>query len=162
MNESLNESVTALATSSDLFGTTLPLTGNPALDIFCISLLGALFVTLVNKYLSDQIKIKALRAEMKELQKKMRKQMSKNPEKAKQMQQEIFKKNLENMKHAFNPKIMLITMLPMLLLFFFIRSHYGGFGEFLDLGFTQFGWLGTYIVFSIINSIALKKILDVA
>jgi uncharacterized membrane protein (DUF106 family) len=73
------------------------------------------------------------------------------------------KKNFENMKHAMNPKILVITMLPMLLLFFFVKTYYTHFGEFFTpFDLVSWGWLGTYIVFSIINSIALKKILDVA
>lgn len=162
MNETLSEIPTIL-------GQTLPFTMSPTLDIFLISLLGSLFITLVNKYLSDQIKIKALRKEMKQLQKESRKMMAKDPKKAQALQQQLMKKNLENMKHAMNPKIMAITMLPMLFLFFLIRTHYGGFGEFFTLfgysiGFLgmPWGWLGTYIAFSIINSIALKKLLDVA
>ena len=85
-----------------------------------------------------------------------------NPAKMKEFQQKMMAKSMENMKHSMNPKIMITTMIPMLLLFAAVRTAYGGFGEFLNLGFTQFGWLGTYICFSILNSIIVKKILDVA
>ena len=113
--------------------------------------------------MSDQKKIKALRAEMKVLQKKMRKEMTKDPKKAKIMQSEIMKKNFENMKLAFNPKIMLITMVPLIFIFISVSQFYSPFGDILNVfGLTTFGWLGTYIVFSIINSIVLKKVLDVA
>ena len=79
--------------------------------------------------------------------------MKKDPKKAQVLQQQIMKKNLENMKHVMNPKIMIITMIPMLLLFFVIRTNYAHFGVMLNLGFTEFEWLGTYITFSILNSI---------
>ena len=157
MNETINETVIPL-----LLGHTAPFTNSPTMDIFLLALIGALFTTLVNKYLSDQVKIKALRKDMKDLQKKMRNVMQKDPQKAQKLQKEIMKKNMENMKHSMNPKILLTTMLPMLFLFFFIRKYYSQFGEFLNLGFTTFGWLGSYIVFSIILSIALKKLLKVA
>ncbi len=165
MNETLNQSinVTAQAVQDTLIGSIVPFTGSLTADIFLISLVGSLFVTLVNKYLSDQVKIKALRLEMKELRKQQREFMTKDPKKAQKVQQEMMKKSMENMKHSMNPKIMLTTMLPMLFLFALVRQYYSQFGEFFNfLGFTHFGWLGTYIVFSIINSIVLKKLLDVA
>lgn len=165
MNETLNQTVIDAVNETVIplfLGKTLPIMTSATVDIFLISLVGALFTTLVNKYLSDQVKIKALRKEMKSLNKKMREVMKKDPKKAQGMQAEIMKKNMENMKHAMNPKIMLVTMIPMLFLFFFIRTHYTHLGEFFDLGFTTFGWLGTYITFSIINSMILKKVLDVA
>lgn len=156
MNETLSEIPTVL-------GQTLPFTASPIIDIFLISLVAALFITLVNKYLSDQIKIKALRKEMKQLQKESKKMMTKDPKKAQALQKEMMKKNFENMKHAMNPKIMMITMIPMLFIFFLIKQYYSGFGEFFTpFGLVSWGWLGTYITFSIVNSIALKKILDVA
>lgn len=165
MNETLNETIVGAVNDTvvpTLLGHTMPILSNPVLDIALIALVGALFTTLVNKFLSDQVKIKALRADMKKLQKKVREMMKKDPKKAQALQSEIMKKNLENMKHAMNPKVMLITMIPMLFLFFFIKAYYGHLGEFWDLGFTQFGWLGTYFTCSVIASIALKKILDVA
>ncbi|MCA9497072.1 MAG: DUF106 domain-containing protein [Nanoarchaeota archaeon] len=161
MNNTINQTVADV--SQTFMGISFPFTNSPTMDIFLMSLVASLFITLINKYMSDQVKIKALRAEMKELQKKMRSTMTKNPEKAKKIQQEIMKKNMENMKHAFNMKIMVITMLPMLLLFGFISKNYAQFGEFFNFfGLTTFGWLGTYLVFSIFCSIALKKILNVA
>ena len=80
-----------------VLGHTLPLTATPTFDIYIITLVVSLFMTLTHKYMSDQIAIKALRAEMKVLQKKMRKVMSKDPKKAQMLQKEIMKKNLENM-----------------------------------------------------------------
>lgn len=165
MNDTLNETVTNAVNETVvplILGHSVPISSSPLIDIAMLALVGALFTTLVNKFLSDQVKIKALRAEMKTLQKKVRDMMKKDPKKAQALQGEIMKKNMENMKHAMNPKIMIVTMIPMLFLFFFIRTHYGHFGEFWNLGFTEFGWLGTYFVCSIFFSIFLKKVLDVA
>ncbi len=160
MNTTINQTIIKKLTFA---GQNIPFTTSPTMDIFLMALLAALFLTLVNKYLTDQIRIKALRIEMKELQKNMKKHISKDPQKAKKIQAEIMKKNFENMKHSMNPKIMLITMLPMLILFGFIRKYYSQFGEFFTpFGLVSWSWLGTYIIFSIICSITLKKILDVA
>ena len=157
MNETLNETAMFL-------GYTAPITNSPVIDIFLITLVVALFTTMLTKYMTDQTKIKALRKEMKSLQKKMRETMQKDPKKAQAMQQEIMKKNLENMKHAMNPKMMLITILPILLVFSIVSKMYGPLGEFFTFPIFgwQWGWLGTYIFFSIVNSILLKKVLDVA
>jgi len=165
LNQTIISNINDTTNSSLLFmGQTFPITSSPTYDIILITIVAALFITLVNKYLSDQVKIKALRSEMKDLQKKMRKLMSKDPAKAKKMQGEIMKKNMENMKHAMNPKIMLITMVPLLGVFMFVSKYYSQFGEFFTPfnGFVMWGWLGTYIFFSIISSIIMKKVLDVA
>ena len=168
MNETINQTISAVTSSGvpdnvTMWGVSIPFTGSVILDIFLISLIGSLFITIVNKYMSDQVRIKALREEMKELRKQQKKLLKeKDTKKLQEFQQKMMAKSLENIKHSLNPKIMLITMVPMLFLFAGVRMAYLPFGEFLNLGFTQFGWLGTYIVFSIINSILLKKILDVA
>lgn len=172
MNETINETLNqtlnvtgqeALNQSATLFGYTAPFTTSPTLDIYLLTLVVSLFITLTNKYMTDQVKIKALRKEMKDLQKKVREAMTKDPKKAQKMQQDMMKKNMENMKHTMNPKIMLITMVPLMIVFSFVGKLYSDFGEFFNfLGMTEFGWLGTYIVFSIVNSILMKKILNVA
>ena len=140
----------------------IPFTGYPSLDIFIITLVICLFTTLINKYMTDQVKIKALRLEMKQLNKKMRETIKEDPEKAQEIQREIMKRNMNNFKESFKPKILLITLIPLLVVFYFIKELYGPFGEFFPLIFTEFGWLGTYMIFSIINSLLIKKILDVA
>lgn len=144
-------------------GKTIPFTNiSPVLDIYLISLFLSLYITLINKKFTDQIKIKALREEMKQLRLKHKETMLKDMKKAQKIQQEMMQKNLENLKQTMNPKIMLLTMFPALILFPIIRKYYLPLGEFFNLGFTSFGWLGTYVLFSLINSIILKKILDVA
>jgi len=163
MNQTINQT---LIEQNTLMGFSAPFTSSATMDIYIITLIVALFITLVNKYLTDQVAIKALRAEMKELQKKMRKVMQKDPQKAQKMQQEIMKKNFENMKHTMNPKVMLITFVPIIIVFTFVGKFYGPFGELMDFPFWFFWqpweWLGVYIFFSLINSILLKKVLDVA
>ena len=166
VNQTINETITQKITENIYMGQTLPFTSYIVLDIFIITLFVALFMTLINKYMTDQTRIKALRKEMKDLQKKFKETMKKDPAKAQKIQQEIMKKSFENMKHSMNIKVMLITMAPLLLVFSIVAKAYGPFGEFFHLipfwEWTNWGWLGTYIFFSLINSIALKKVLDVA
>lgn len=169
INETLNQTINSALNQTtqdipEILGQTVPLTSYVFLDIFLIALVGSLFVTIVNKYLSDQEKIKQLKKEMNDLRKKSREALKKDPKQAQKIQQEMMQKSMENMKHTMNPKIMLTTMLPMLLILGFVRKYYSAiyFPVVLNLGFTQFTWLGTYICSSIIWSIILKKILDVA
>ena len=165
MNETINESVNETVTQiPEILGVVVnvPLTFHPVADIFFLTVITALFTTIIRKYLTDQAHIRALRKDMKDLQKKMRDTMKKDPNKAQKLQQEIMKKNMENMKNEMNPKIMLTTMIPLLFVFFLARKLYEPSGDILFLGFTEFTWLGTYIIFSIINSIIIKKILNVA
>lgn len=159
INQTLNQSVVE---QTQILGATIPITNSLILDVYLITLLVAVFVTLLNKYMTDQVKIKALRKEMKDLQKKMRAEMTKDPQKAQKLQKQLMQKNMENMKHAMNPKILLMTLFPLLIVFTFVGKLYGPYGEFFNVGFTTFTWLGTYIVFSLINSILVKKVLDVA
>jgi uncharacterized membrane protein (DUF106 family) len=165
INETLNQTINQAITNNEnsFLSHYIPFTGFPAADIFIITFIVAIFTTIVNKHMTDQVKIKALKKEMKELQKEMREHIKGNkPKKAQAVQQKIMKKNMELMKHSMNFKMMMVTMLPLILLFSLVSHWYGHFGDILNLGFAQFGWLGTYIIFSIVNSIMLKKILDVA
>ena len=164
MNETINQTATqATAEVATLFGHSAPFTNSPTIDIFLITVVVALFITLVNKYMTDQVAIKALRKEMKSMQKNMRELMRKDPKQAQALQKKIMKKNFENMKHAMNPKVMIITMIPILIVFTLVGKLYGSFGEFFTpFDLVAWGWLGSYIFFSIINSILMKKVLDVA
>ena len=163
---SLNSSIENVSSNVSEISTFIifevPFTTGPLLDIFMISLIAALFTTLLTKYLTDQTTIKALRADMKKKQKEMREMLKKNPQKAQAMQSDLMKKNMEIFKQSFNIKVLIITLAPLLYIFTQLASGYGHYEEILNLGFVTFRWLGTYIIFTIICSIALKKILDVA
>lgn len=161
MNDSINETIIqATEVVVPGLGVVLPFTGHPTLDMFVITLLTTLFTTLIHKFLSDQIAIKALKKEIKELGKKSRKIAVKDPEKARVLQQELMRKTMENFRHMFKP--MLFSALPLLIVFFYVQQFYSPFGVLIDLGFIQFPWLMTYIVFSIICSIIIRKAMDVA
>jgi len=159
--EVINETIVGNSTVL-LENSPVPITGSLLLDLFIISLVMAIFIAGINKYLTDQVRIRALKQEVKDMRKEMTQTMKKNPKKAQEIQKELMKKSMEQMKHSMNPKIMLITLIPAIMIFTVVRKYYGPYGEFWDLGFTTFGWLGTYIVFSIINSIIVRKIMKVA
>lgn len=163
LNDSLNTTLQNVTQEIPTFiGLTTPFSYSPLIDIAIISFIAAVFTTLLNKYLTDQVAIKALREEMKKKQKDMRAMMKTNPQKAQKMQMDIMQKNMELMKHSFNFKVMAITLIPMIYVFTQVRSAYAQYPEILNLGFTTFGWLGTYLILAIVSSIILKKALKVA
>lgn len=167
MNETMNQTINSTLQNVSQVDPTFiifqtPFSTSPLIDILIISIIAALFTTLLNKYLTDQVAIKALRKEMKEKQKNMREMMKTDPKKAQAMQGDIMKKNMEVFKHSFNIKIMVITLLPLLYIFTEIRAGYMHYDTILNLGFVSFGWLGSYIILTIVASLIIKKALKVA
>lgn len=161
-SSTLQNSTTAVLEQGKFIVFEVPFSVDPLVDILLISIVAALFTTILNKYLTDQVSIKALRAEMKNKQKEMRELMKTNPQKAQAMQSEIMKKNMELFKYSFNIKIILITIVPLLYVFTEIRSAYSQYDVILDVGLFSLGWLGSYIVLTLLASIVIKKILRVS
>ena len=143
---------------------------NPLLFVSLISLLASLLVTLSYKYLTNQSTLKRLREESNELRKKM-KEESKinkyNPEKLMEMQKRMMEMSMEQMKHTFKP--MLINFLPLIILFWWIRNSIQDSQVILSLPFNipklglhnGFGWLGVYVIISLIFNQIFKKMLKV-
>jgi len=127
---------------------------SPIGALIIISFIMTLIVTLIYKYATDQELMKSSKKEIKEIQKKVR-EFKHDPQKAMAHNKELMQKQLEMFKQSFKP--MLITMLPVLLLFTWLRSTYGTMGDI----FIGFGWLGNYIIFSIVFSLILRKLLRV-
>ena len=92
----------------------------PFWAILIISIVISLLITLVYKWVTDQKKMKALKEEQKEYQKKLR-SLRDNPAEMMKVQKEAMKKNMEYMKHSFKPT--LITMLPIILIFGWMSAH---------------------------------------
>ena len=71
---------------------------------------------------------------------------------------------MEQMRHSFKP--MLYTMIPFLLVFSWLRTTYDGSGNVVlfsfilpVIGWDGLGWLGWYILSSMVVSIILNKAL---
>jgi len=127
---------------------------NPLFGMIFISFILTLIVTLIYKYTTDQKSMKDLKDELKNLQKKM-KEHKEDAGKMMEIQKEAMEKNIKYMKHTFVP--MILTFLPIIIIFGWIKLVYDPLGKI----FFMFGWLGTYIIFSIIFSYGLRKILKV-
>ena len=82
--------------------------------VFLISLIIALIITLVYKWVTDQELMKTLKEDIKALQQDMKK-LRDNPSKMMEVQKKAMEKNMKYMMHSMKPT--LITFLPIILIF---------------------------------------------
>jgi uncharacterized membrane protein (DUF106 family) len=94
---------------------------HPALSIFLVSLVLTVVTTIAYKYLTDQARIKKLKADMKKDQERIKKLAKEDPDKAMKIQKAMLEKNMELMKHSFKPT--LYTLIPLLLVFGWLGGH---------------------------------------
>ncbi|HIH39191.1 TPA: DUF106 domain-containing protein [Candidatus Woesearchaeota archaeon] len=137
---------------------------NPLLDylgtfwfIALISLIVSLVTVIVYKYTTDQILMKSIKEDLDKLNKKMRENRS-DSHKMTQIQKEMWSKQMTMMKHSFTSTI--YTFIPIIILFSWLTANMGA-EKILNLGFVKFGWLGSYILFAILFSSILRKLLKV-
>jgi uncharacterized membrane protein (DUF106 family) len=120
----------------------------PRLSIIILAFLVSLFITIVNYYMIDKTKMKAIRDRQKDLRKEM-KTCKDNPERMLEINQQMLADLPEQMKMSFKP--MLITMIPLLILFAWLRSTFTGTA-------ISGSWLWWYIGSSLIFSITIRKL----
>ncbi|MCG2718483.1 MAG: EMC3/TMCO1 family protein [Nanoarchaeota archaeon] len=128
---------------------------NP-LNLFGISFILTGAITFAYKYLTDQNKMKELKTEMKDMQKKM-KEHKDQPDKVMSMQKAAMKKNMEYMKHSMKPT--LFTFVPIIIVFSWLRGHYEALGN--PVIFLGLKWIWVYIIFSLMISIVLRKVMKI-
>ncbi|MBU2637566.1 MAG: DUF106 domain-containing protein [Nanoarchaeota archaeon] len=124
--------------------------------ILLISFLLTLLTTLIYKYATDQELMKTIKEDIKALQAEM-KGLKDKPEKLMSKQKEAMQKNMKMMMQSFKP--MLITFIPIVFIFGWLRGHYTALGD--PKLFFGLSWIWTYIIFSIVLSIGLRKLLKV-
>jgi len=128
--------------------------------LLILSAVLSLVVTLIYKFLTDQVLIKELKADLKKYQKDMKKYRD-DPAKMMDLQKKMSSINIRMMKQSFKP--MLITMLPFFGIFWWLRRTFEDLIMFaLPFWPHTLGWLGTYIVFSMAFSLLFRKLLKVA
>jgi uncharacterized membrane protein (DUF106 family) len=91
------------------------------LAILLLATILALISTLLQKYLTDQAKMKRLREDTKKLQKQM-KEAKNNPEAVMKIQSKMMPIQMDLMKESFKP--LLVTLIPFLLVFFWLSNHF--------------------------------------
>jgi uncharacterized membrane protein (DUF106 family) len=127
---------------------------NPKLSIIFISFTVTLIITLINKFFTNQERIKEIKKRQKEIQEKIKEHTKRNEkDKILELQKEILDGSMELFKHSLKPLI--ISLIPILLIFWWIKDVY-------STTTIAKSWIWYYIVSAIIFSIILRKILDVA
>ena len=121
----------------------------PKSSIIIISFLITLVMTLITKKFTNQNRMKELKEIQKACNIKMKENKS-NPEEMQRIQKQVMECSMELMKHSFKP--MFITLIPLLLLFWWIRGVYDG---------VLAHWIWWYIGAAIFSSIILRKLFKV-
>ena len=122
---------------------------SPKISIGVFSIIVTFISTLVQKYFTDQEHLKALKKRQKEIQAELKK--TKEPSLMQELNAEMLQLTGLMFKKSMKP--MFVTLIPFLLLFTWLRGVYS---PVLD------GWIWYYLGYSILSSIALRKILKVA
>ncbi len=129
---------------------------HPFWGLFLLTLALNLIITVAYKYLTDQQALKSLKDESKELQKKL-KELKDKPAEMMAVQKKSFENMIANFKHNLIP--MIVTAAPLIILLGYFRAYYAALNN-PDL-FWVFGWLGTYVIFSIVFNLLFRKLLKV-
>jgi len=127
---------------------------NKFIALLIISFILTLITTLIFKFLTDQHLMKTLKEEIK-LSQQEAKNHKNNPKKLIEIQKQAMEKNIKLMMHSMKP--MLFTFLPIIIVFSWLSKTYTGWPSPIP----YLGWIGTYIIFSLILSILLRKLLKV-
>ncbi len=124
----------------------------PRISIAVIALLASFFISIIQKYFGNQERMKEIKGKQKSLQQEMKEhQKNGNHDKVMELQKELFSHMGETFKHSFKP--MLITMLPLLILIYWLKDVYHPILS---------SWLWYYIGFSLVFSLIWRKILKIA
>ena len=122
----------------------------PTYSIIFFSLVVTLISTLVTKWLTNQAHLKTLKERQKQIQKDLKK-CKPGDKLFEELQAELIQISMTMMKSTFKP--LLITFIPFLILFGWIRRTY------VDI---LPGWLWYYIISSMAASLIYRKIFKMA
>ena len=122
--------------------------------LLALSFILTLVTTLAYKFFTDQNLMKKLKDDMKDMQTKI-KEDGHSTEQKMSIQKDLLEKNMSYMKQSFKP--MLITFLPIILVFGWLRNYYTALGN--PKVFFGLTWIWAYIIFSIAMSIIMRKLL---
>lgn len=128
---------------------------NAYFGMFLVILILTLITTLCQKYLTDQASLKQIKVEQKQLQEEAKKYRD-NPGKM----MELNKKQMEFIPKTFelSMKPLIFTFIPFVLFFRWFNDYFTV-NSFKFFGFLSWFWV--YLIFSIVFSSILRKILKV-
>ena len=124
---------------------------NPRVSIIFWGIFVTMVSTLITKWLTDQDALKTLKERQKELNAEMKKHKD-NPKLIEEMQMEVLKITGTMMKSQFKP--LLVTFVPFILLFTWLRSVYTPI-----MGFSWFWW---YLGSAITSGMLFRKLFKLA
>jgi uncharacterized membrane protein (DUF106 family) len=128
--------------------------------IALISMGLAIMSALVRKAVLDQEKMKETKEKLKKHQEEMKKATKTgDTKKLQKNQEEMMKLTMENLKHSFRP--MLITFIPFILVFTWLREQYSTIGTVASLAGYNLGWFWWYLICAMTVSLFINKILKV-
>lgn len=93
---------------------------SPFWSIIVVSLLVAVLMSFIYKWMTDQVLMKTLKDDIKKFQKEM-KLLRDNPKKMMEVQKKAMDSNMKYMMHSMKPTF--VTMLPLLLIFGWLSSN---------------------------------------
>ena len=129
--------------------------------IALISMGLAIMSALVRKAVLDQDKMRETKEKLKKYHEEMKKATKSGDTKRLQKSQaEMMKLTMENLKHSFRP--MLITFVPFILVFTWLKDQYGSAGTVVSLFGFDLGWLGWYLICAMTVSLIINKLLKVS
>ena len=126
------------------------ITQYPAVSIIIFSALITLVSTLITKWLTNQKHLKSMKVRQKQIQKDL-KNCKPGDKQFEELQSEMLQITMVMMKSSFKP--MLITFVPFLILFYWIRQVYTGLLP---------NWIWYYIISSLVFSVAYRKVFKMA
>lgn len=131
------------------------------MEIFLIAFGIALMTQVVNRLLSNPQQMRDISKKLKEIQKELvsahREGDHKKIERLKKEQAVHMSNLLASYKDMFKP--MLITFIPLILVFKLIEGTYSPMGDILNLFGMGLNWLWTYLLFVVISSLVIDKVL---
>jgi len=130
---------------------------DPLYGLLAISFIITFLITLVYKFMTDQTELKRVKEETKEIREQMKTHRD-DPQKMKELNKRSLEISMGSLKHQFKP--MLITLIPLFIIFGWLRTTYADYNNLNFLGFID-GWIWVYISSAIIFNIILKKVLKV-
>ncbi len=128
---------------------------NIYIGMFLIVFVVNFLTTLVQKYGTDQESLRKIKKEQKEIQEEMKK-FKDNPSKLMELNKKQFENIPKTFEHAFKP--LLYTAIPFILLIRWFIDYFSSV-EIKFFGFLSWFWF--YLIFSIIFSSILRKVLNV-
>ncbi|MCK5321094.1 DUF106 domain-containing protein [Candidatus Pacearchaeota archaeon] len=124
---------------------------HPYISLAVISFCVTLVSTLVQKWLTNQEHMKSLKMRQKEIQKELK--GCKEEHILKELNLEML--NLTGIMMKSSMKPMFVTIIPFLILFNWLKGTYGAEEPLIA------SWIWYYLGFSIVSSMALRKVLNV-